>query len=107
MKIPKKLPFWVIARHKMGIGHEPAKERLFLIVSDEKGDSAKWWGHLVSTRRLYSDESPYEMYKLILTGNYGFENEEIIAGRQPTEAQIEYGKKILDKWKEKKLIEDI
>lgn len=107
MKIPKELPFWAILRHYDVDGMKCAGERLFFICEYEKEQPYQYWGHLVATRQLYHEENPYSLYLEYPSGNYGFSRTAIENGREPTEAQIEYGKQIMKKWEEKRLIQDI
>jgi len=105
MKIPNKYPFWIKAIHPSF-----KKELLFQIIRKLSNNrKVPYWGHMVETKKIllgYMISNSYEAFKKY-DGNYGFTVEDIKKARKPTKKEIKKGEKLLKKWEEKALIEDI
>jgi hypothetical protein len=103
MKIPNKLPFWVIfvgidGRVKFYEGRD-----LFLITEYKPLINGEWCGFWCTDSDSYCYNS-FRDNKI----NCWFDKEMLEKGsREATKEEIEKGKKLLEKWKEQAMIDNL
>ena len=97
-----KLPIWIIVEHGSIMG----VESLFKVVSYIKG--RMYWGHLVCEDSPYfsnDEELGWKLISMYPTGNFGFDENDIIKAEKPTSEQIKRGEELLKKWQGQILVE--